>query len=860
MTDPKTNIENDVRLPRLLRWRLHIARLIAGAFLLLEKSLEHLWPAILWSASFASLWLLQIPDIFGHKFEIFTAFVFISGFGYLLWRGISGLRLPDRDDVTRRIEEDSDLTHRPLSGLDDRLANPDKDNTAQLWNFWQSRLLPSLQLLRLPKSRPVLTNLDPYALRGLVFIVLIAAIAMAGPSWPDRLKHGLVPALPSFARSTTDTIILWVTPPDYTGQPQIVLKGSGRNSAPVSISEGSIVKARVKGWMGTPSLAFDKDSVPMEKLGRHSYGLEKEIPHAEKISVRQFGLPRASWNIAYGADLPPTIVQKGDLIIEEPKGEIKVPLTVQDDYSVESLTATIRLDPSVTTVAPFGDTIIDQRNVLSAPQTPMDFTPKLNLAWHPWAGMKVIMDIEIRDHKGQTASLSNISLTLPERTFRHPVAQKLISLRKRLLWSPEAAAKNIAYDLEQIMVQVGSYQGDGMVFLSLRTMASHLYYDQSPKEVAKVIAQLWDTALRLEDGNFSMAQRTLQQAQQALQDALKDPNASPEEIAALMDDLRRAMSDYMREAFREMQKRMAEQGQEMNMLSPEMFANNINPQDLSAFMDRMQSEAMSGNRNAAREMLSQMERLMDMMDPSSMQTEMPKDMQAMMEGLEKLQELIDRQKDLLDQTQAQAGDIPVSQRYSDALTPDDQMMQELGLSDMPPQPQDSRAPPEKTNSAQETDSTALLNEQTVLRKMLGEMTLMIEEKAGNVPDNLGKADQSMNGAIRGLEQNNPVSAVPHQQDALKHLSDSQKQMSEQLAERMKQMMMMSFGMGPTDPLGRPMNEGENGMPGSASKVKIPEEAERKKIHDILEHLRKKSGELQRPEYELDYYRRLMRQF
>ncbi len=250
---------------------------------------------------------------------------------------------------------------------------------------------------------------------------------------------------------------------------------------------------------------------------------------------------------------------------------------------------------------------------------------------------------------------------------------------------------------------------------------------------------------------------------------------------------------------------------------------------------------------------------MEMMDPGNMQTEMPKDMQAMMEGMEKLQEIIDAQKNVRDQVQELTQQAGVEQSYSEAIPNDSETMKKLGLSDMPPPPQATRKPGDTSAPAQ--NYAGQMAAQQAIRKTLGDFTLEMEEKLGKTaPENLGKADQAMSQALDTLSQNDPAATLPHQEEALRHLNDSQQQMSQQLANRMKEMMMMSFGTGPTDPLGRPMSEGNDGTPWSASKVKIPDEAERRKIHGILEGLRKKSGELQRPAYELDYYRRLMRQF
>jgi uncharacterized protein (TIGR02302 family) len=835
---------------------LHIKALrIAALFLMtLERLLENLWNALLWVCAFASLWLFQIPQWFGKSAEIGFSILFIAGLFYYLMRGMNHIRLPRHSEVTRRIEEDSNIRHRPLSSLEDRLANPAQEDTRLLWSLWQETLRPALLALRWPRPRPLFSQIDPYALRALAVVVLAAGIIAAGGTWSLRLKHGLFPMTFSAGATPSDNVIIWITPPAYTGQPQIVLKGFGRKDQPVSIPEGSIVKARVNGWIGTPSLMFDDKAWPMRAMGKGSYGIEKAVERAGTLKIRQMMLPRSRWSIAYGADLPPVIEMTGDPQIQ-PKGEIIFPLKVKDDYGVESLTARIRLDQS--SAPPLGSPVKETLPVMSPPQTAMDFKPQFDLAWHPWAGMDVVVDLEVTDHKGQSAHIKDLHIKLPERAFRHPVARRLVEMRKRLIWTPEAAAKNIAFEIESIMAQPGVYHNDPIVFLALRSAVSRLFYDATLPSVSTVVSLLWDTALHIEDGNFSMAQRNLRDIQKQLQDALRNPNATPDEIASLMEQMRGAMANYLNEMFREMQKRMAESGADMHMMSPEAIMQNINPDDLSAFLDKMQAEAMTGDRNKAREMLSQMSRLMEMLDPSAMQTEMPKDMQDMMETVSKLQDLIEKQKKLLSDTQSQAENAGKQQSYSASLPPNASLLKQWGIENLPPQPQDTRTGDKAPRY--KADTAAGQSEQEGLRKTLGDLMLETDEKLHQIPESMGQAEEAMGQSSKALGQNNPGDSIPHQEAAIAHLSEGQRQMSQQLGERMKQMMMLSFGMGPSDPLGRP-TEGNGNAPWSASKVKIPDKAERKRVQDILEELRKKSGELQRPDYELDYYRRLMRQF
>lgn len=837
--------------------RLHLLRGAAFMLLVYETLLVRFWLLFLWVCGFSCLWLLQVPQIFGRTVEIAVAVAFFAGSLVLARRGWRGWHLPDGRALTRRVESDNQLRHRPLSTLDDRLANDDNDRAGALWSIWRGSLHPLLGRLRWPRPHPVLPQRDPYALRGLVLLGMVAALVMAGPGWSLRLQRGMMPVLPGFIERPADSLIIWIDPPEYTGIGQIVMKGKGAITEPVPIPDGSTLKAHLTGWVGTPILSLGEQDFPLTRLGEGAYGIEMPIIDTEHITIRQGFLTRADWPIRIVPDMPPTIEAAGD-VESRAGGKIKIPLRVEDDYSVESIEITITLEPDAGTPPPLGAAYSLNRAVMSAPATAQDIAPELDLGWHPWAGMSVRLHAAAIDHRQQRSTIDLPPHVLPERNFTHPVAQKLIAMRKRLIHTPETAAKNVAHEIESIVIRPSLYHEDLRVFLSLRTAAVRLFLAQDHETAARVVELLWDTALRIEDGNLSLAHRDFLQAQKNLHDALKDPNATPEDIARRMDEMREAMANYLHEMFREMQKRMAERGIDQPMVTPEMVMRQINPQDLAAFLDQMQAEALSGNRDAARDMLAQMERFMEMMDPSNIDMSIPQDVQAMMDALTDLQALIERQEKLLDETRRQAEAAGQAQGYAPPLAPDTTLLREWGLDSMPPAPQQRQAHP-----VREIDSRAEHAEQSALRQMLADAMLEMDEKTGRIPENLGRADQSMKGAADALAQNNPATAVPHQEDALRHLQDGQQDMAQKLAQRLQQMMMFSFGGSGQrlDPLGRPMRDDDGGnMPWSRSNIKIPDAAERRKIQDILEDLRRKSGELTRPDYELDYFRRLMRQF
>ena len=105
---------------RLSRKRFQ-ARLVLG----LENLVGAFWRISLWIGAFAGLWLLQLPAIAGKTGAIATSFIFIGGLVWLLWKDARRFRWPTMHEIDRRLEDHSQLPHRPLTALDDKLANPD---------------------------------------------------------------------------------------------------------------------------------------------------------------------------------------------------------------------------------------------------------------------------------------------------------------------------------------------------------------------------------------------------------------------------------------------------------------------------------------------------------------------------------------------------------------------------------------------------------------------------------------------------------------------------------------------------------------------------------------------------------------
>jgi len=122
----------------------------------------------------------------------------------------------------------------------------------------------------------------------------------------------------------------------------------------------------------------------------------------------------------------------------------------------------------------------------------------------------------------------------------------------------------------------------------------------------------------------------------------------------------------------------------------------------------------------------------------------------------------------------------------------------------------------------------------------------------------------MQGAEGALGESNADSAVESQGQAL----DALRKGAQNLAQAMQQ---QGIGQGPgqpgrmgparaqnnTDPLGRPMRGRELG---DDSTVKVPGEIDVQRARRILEELRRRLADPARPQIELDYIERLLKDF
>lgn len=829
---------------------------------------EALWPALWRPLSLLGLFLaLAWMGLFIHMspwLHVPLLLATLGGAGWLTWQGLRTLRRPTEGDARRRLERDSHLPHRPLTQLQDGIAGGAGDPLAHaLWRAAQDRARQQARDLRvdLPDSR--LPSRDPWALRVAAALLMVVGATVGWGDLAGRTAGALFPSVGLGGMLTPTRLDAWATPPDYTGQPPVFLTARKPADAPPDDGEekllflpsGTKLVVRLDGGFGTPSLVANDQKVDFEPVAGGGYQVELALTSGEDVSVRQFGREVASWPIRLVPDQPPGIAFRTPPSATE-RNALRIDYTGADDYGIHSVTATITLATDLPGAV--DRTPIDlPLPVPSKNKREITGTGFNDLTGHPWAGMPVTIRLRATDGAGQVSQSAEQAIPLPERHFNHPVAHAIIEQRKTLILMGDGVRPLVGRALHDLSVNLDGYGGDPLAFLALRSAVGRLMRNAGPDTVPSTIAMLWDVALRIEDGNLSLAERELRDAQKALMDAL-DNNAPAEEIDRAVQRLEQAMKEFMDALAQQEAQQQPQKGQPQNQGPADPDAQSMTRDEVEDMVRQMRDLAQSGNHEAARQMLSQLQQLMENLQNG--QPQPPQDSQtnqkgeALSELTQKLRELQKKQQQLMDETFSQQ-----QEQFDQAEQLPQNQLPGLGMPNRQGRGPGNERPPQRGQSG--PANGAMAGKQDDLRTELGDIMRRLGEIGGEIPRPLGRAERAMKDASEALRGGAPDQAVASQGEALEQLQQTMKSMQEQMARsnpgQAGGQRTPSGRQQGRDPLGRP-------LPGSGTlngeEVKIPAEADMQRAREILEELRRRASEQNRPKAERDYIDRLLDRF
>jgi uncharacterized protein (TIGR02302 family) len=816
---------------------------------------ERLWPALAMLAtvvgiflafSWAGLWLVLPPLARAIGLIAFVIAVAAAALPLLV------VRLPTVYDGLRRLDRNTGETHRPATAVADHIAANSQDPVTQaLWQAHVERALRSARDLKAGWPAPRLSLRDPMALRALTLILVVASFFAAGGERVKRVAaafdwHGVV--APANFR-----IDAWITPPVYTGRPPVMLPGlrtgeTAQATAPVAVPTGSQLVIRSTGKVHFDIIRHGGiEDAPAEARAPLPAGTEERrllIKNDGSVAIHGVLGSDLVWNFTAIADRAPTIELTKDPE-RQARGALRLDYKMTDDYGVVEAKATFALKDEqpdekshhpLYTAPDYALTLPQARTRSGAAQTTHDLTE------HPWAGAEVILTLTARDEAGNEGRSEPHELTLPQRIFVKPLARALIEQRRSLALDAETKSQ-VLTALDALAIAPERFTPESSVYLGLRSIYYSLQNAKSDDALRDVVTRLWEMAVQLEDGNVSQAELALRQAQEALRQAL-ERGASDEEIRKLMEQLRAAMDKFLQALAEELRRNPQQLARPLDRNT-----RMLSQQDLKSMLDRLENLARSGNKDAARRLLEELQSMLEnlqMARPGAGGDDGDDDM---MSALDELSDMIRKQQQLRDRTFKQG-----QETRRDRQRGQQGQQGEQGQNQMGDLRQDQQGLRDRLNK--------LLQE--LRQRGLGQPGQPGQQGESNEMGQLGDAGEAMGQAEGQLGEGDADSAVDSQGRAL----DAMRKGAQGLAQSMQQQ-----GMGPgpngrpgrgqaraqqdTDPLGRPMRGRDYG---DDVTVKVPGEIDAQRARRILEELRKRFGESFRPQLELDYIERLLKDF
>lgn len=888
---------------------LHTVMALTWGAILAERITRAFWP--LWSVLFVVLAALLIGVYDALAIEI-VWFLFFAALLVIAIFAISGarkMRWPTWQNALSRL--DDTMPGRPIRMmLDDQVIGANDAASRAVWDAHKNRIRTRALAAKPVKSDLKISQYDPFGLRYMAVLLLLIGVIFGSVSRMDNIGDR------AFNRVNKAAIAPswegWLAPPAYTGLPVIYLNdvAPGTLDAPA----GSDITLRFYGVEigGTngPLVVETVSGIPLTsdpEVDNLSYDFN--VLKSGNVSIP--GPNGREWQVSIVPDTPPQIEAIGAVEISA-QGAFTLPFEARDDYGITNGHARIILDMDA----------LDRRHGLAiAPEPrpeitvelPMpvargrdDFTEILieDFNKHPWANLPIKITLFATDASGQAGQGLTHPALLAARHFFDPQAAAIIELRRDLLWNGENALR-VAQILRAISHRPAGQFTSETTYLRLRVILRRLEtmigFDLVAHNRDEIADALWDLALQFENGTLADALEQMRRAQERLSEAMKN-GASDDEIAQLMDELRKATNDYMQQRAEQQP-----QGDEGNQSAENSMTLDQN--DLQDMMDHIQDLMEQGRMAEAQQALEEFQDMMENMrvtqgEGGQNQSPGEQSMQELSDTLREQQGLSDRAfRDLQEQfdpnasagqsqsNEGQSGGQGRGQTHdpSGGQAPGQGEGQGQGQAENGAQnqgegqgntgersgetqggnqsgPSGQSGNDRAQGSAQPGDlGQSLADRQNALRGALENQRRALPgegtAEGDAARDAIERAERAMNGAEHALRGNDLPGAIDKQADAMDALRDGMRALGdamasgEQGAPGQQGQSRQLAGEQSNDPLGR----SQRGATGVEHNMLQGEDVYRH-ARDLLDEIRRRTGDATRSDTERNYLHRLLDRF
>lgn len=904
--------------------RLRQARHRAARVLWMERALPHLkYPALLLSL-YAIACLLRLPQSLPDLLHAALELIILGTTIRLIWRGLRGIPRATDEQIDRRIEKASGLTHQPLLTLQDHPASVHPSATQEaLWTRHVQQTVAHIGPLRAGLPHTALSPKTRWSSIGIIGLFVICAL-FSGTHTPSRLWAGILPGQDD-ADTPLPTLQAWIDLPSYAPGAPVFLNANQAPSTP--LAEGSIFTAVISSANGPPHL-HGATITNLQKLDAQSWRLQAPLTTSQPLRLSVRGRTISLWPITIAPNPAPTVRWNGkpgpfhDAVSDAPSWRTALPWDIAQPYGIQSLEAEI--------TNPDGHGPIRHVPILlDGHPTAAKGIAQPDLSEDPLAGMEVSATLRAVSVSGQHGQSETLHFRLGARHFTDPLARALVALRTRLLLDQETP-QDAAHELLLLTDATTARP----LLSTLTLLATRIPENESGDltSIIPVTDALWNFALYLEDlknngpeaADAAAAVRAAKNAvrSQIVDMATHDGNGASLKEQQTLHDLTETLKTALAHRMALLFQHAAQNG----IVMPSGSADGRDP--FSAPIEKLRSQAMQGQGESALKTLQDMEDMAEHMRQAG-----PQDMQALahtMQAQEEarmersaLRDLIRRETELLDHAQLRISAArKAAQPMGDDTQPDvsqmstEDLLKQLGMqspsSNTPAKPSPTVPLDDLTvreQSPQRRDDHALQRALTRLDTVIGQRT---KASTGKAIEAFDKAKADMLTARHALAERHDLDAATAEQKVLDDLKQANQHMQQnQKSSSGQGQGSLSFippaspnhGQSQSDKNASKSQNGDQGDSsnddndddddsdggstsdgsksgksasgnsqdplgrdmgeghnGQDSDAHIPDKNTRDRARDIERELRRRAADRTRPQSELDYLQRLLKSF
>jgi uncharacterized protein (TIGR02302 family) len=592
------------------------------------------------------------------------------------------------------------------------------------------------------------------------------------------------------------TLDAWVDPPAYTGVPPIYLAPG--DSAVIAVPAGSILNLRAHNAGHAPGLSLG-GALGLSTPPRFN-GENGEYADTARIAADARARVRSGGHVIGDWRIHAIPDQPPVIAFDGVPSATErqaMKITFRASDDYGVVGAKLVLTPHGHASAPLS---VDLPLPAGKKVTQTNF---VDLTAQPYAGLMVDGHLEARDATGQVGKSRTITFRLPARVFTDPLARALIEQRQNLATSVDPAGRKlVAIALDAFAVAPEHFYADKPgLYMGLRAAYWGTRGVRGPEDLTHVEDLLWQIAVSLEQNGLLDAAAELRRLQQAITQALAQ-HAPQDVIDQLLKKYGDAMQKYEQALANNPDQKKQQQMQDQN-------SKSITQKDIDDLLKEIQRLSQASQREQAAQMMAMLQNMMENLRMSQGQGGKGGQSQqgkALNDAIQKFSDMMGQERSLLDKT----------------------MRQKNGNGD-----------------AKDGGTQGLQAQQKSLRDQLNATLQGMDPKQR---DKMGAAGSAMDQAQQALGQKNLDNAGNAEKNALTAL----RQGADALAKE-AQGQNGKEQKDQADPLGR-------NRVGTGESTKVPALGDLARARDILKELRKRAGERGRPQQELDYYDRLLKEF